>query len=410
MKSRCWCVLLSVLFCLSACGKGETPALPEQKGQAYTGNGVRYESRFWETPETYPFQDVAGREDDLSEGNIRALFFRGADYKGAETRVFAYLGLPAGADGETRAPGVVLVHGGGGTAYKEWVRAWTDRGYAALAIDYQGNMPLKDCPIDTARYVEIPGFTAPKNVSFADGKEAAKDQWMYWATSAAILANSLLRAQPQVDPARVGIAGISWGSIVTAVTIGYDARFAFAVSIYGGLYNAEAETHFKDDFAANPGALIWDDIRPLQACSVPALYAVWSRDSGFTIRSVARTAAAQPNASLTVRENWYHSHGGGMALGEAYAFANACCGLGRPFPALALEGNDIKLTLPAGASAVSASLSYTYDTLINGGTAWESVSLPSADAFANACPTGWEYRYVSVTDDRGNVVSAFQGR
>ena len=128
MKSRCWCVLLSVLFCLSACGKGETPALPEQKGQAYTGNGVRYESRFWETPETYPFQDVAGREDDLSEGNIRALFFRGADYKGAETRVFAYLGLPAGADGETRAPGVVLVHGGGGTAYKEWVRAWTDRG------------------------------------------------------------------------------------------------------------------------------------------------------------------------------------------------------------------------------------------------------------------------------------------
>ena len=92
--------------------------------------------------------------------------------------------------------------------------------------------------------MEIPGFTAPKNVSFADGKEAAEDQWMYWATSAAILANSLLRAQPQVDPARVGIAGISWGSIVTAVTIGYDARFAFAVSIYGGLYNAEAETHF----------------------------------------------------------------------------------------------------------------------------------------------------------------------
>lgn len=67
------------------------------------------------------------------------------------------------------------------------MRAWTDPGFAALAIDYQGNMPLQDCPVDTSKYVEIPGFSAPKNIAFADAEKPNGDQWMCWATSAVIL-------------------------------------------------------------------------------------------------------------------------------------------------------------------------------------------------------------------------------
>ena len=33
---------------------------------------------------------------------------------------------------------MVLVHGGGGTAFKEWVEKWNARGYAAISIAVEG--------------------------------------------------------------------------------------------------------------------------------------------------------------------------------------------------------------------------------------------------------------------------------
>ena len=49
--------------------------------------------------------------------------------------MFAWCGLPAAAAG-TKSPAMVLVHGGGGTAFEHWVRLWNDRGYAAIAMDH----------------------------------------------------------------------------------------------------------------------------------------------------------------------------------------------------------------------------------------------------------------------------------
>src|SRR5579864_1920085 len=54
-----------------------------------------------------------------SEG-LRALYYDGLPYRGTATRVFAWYGAPAGRRG--KVPGVVLVHGGGGTAFRDWVR------------------------------------------------------------------------------------------------------------------------------------------------------------------------------------------------------------------------------------------------------------------------------------------------
>ena len=74
---------------------------------------------------------------------VQAVFLKGVNYKDNETRIFGYLGCPKDASINNKYPGVVLVHGGGGTAYKEWVKQWVDAGYVAFAIDYQGNMILK---------------------------------------------------------------------------------------------------------------------------------------------------------------------------------------------------------------------------------------------------------------------------
>lgn len=48
---------------------------------------------------------------------VKSIFFDGEPYKGKPTRVFAYLAVPKVAPG-TKVPGIVLVHGGLGSAFR----------------------------------------------------------------------------------------------------------------------------------------------------------------------------------------------------------------------------------------------------------------------------------------------------
>src|ERR1700736_6050970 len=55
---------------------------------------------------------------------VRALFFEGLPWKGNPTRVFAWYVVPSNATA-ARVPAIVLIHGGGGTAFADWVRLGT---------------------------------------------------------------------------------------------------------------------------------------------------------------------------------------------------------------------------------------------------------------------------------------------
>src|SRR3954471_13565879 len=83
--------------------------------------------RLFEPPQTYP-------APGFEQPGLEAIFYEGPLYEGRPTRVFAYIGIPQHAPGE-KVPAMVLVHGGGGTAFPEWVKLWTARGYAAIAMD-----------------------------------------------------------------------------------------------------------------------------------------------------------------------------------------------------------------------------------------------------------------------------------
>ena len=67
-------------------------------------------------------------------------------WQGKPTKVFAWLGLPKNRAG--KVPGVVLVHGGGGTAFKEWVQKWNDHGFAAISIAVEGR-PIGATPTNS---------------------------------------------------------------------------------------------------------------------------------------------------------------------------------------------------------------------------------------------------------------------
>jgi hypothetical protein len=79
------------------------------------------------------------------EGPVRSLTYAGEQYQGRETSVFAFYASPATLGSEvkpgTKFPAVVCIHGGGGTAFAEWVHLWARRGYAAIAMDLNGSRP-----------------------------------------------------------------------------------------------------------------------------------------------------------------------------------------------------------------------------------------------------------------------------
>ena len=57
----------------------------------------------------------------FEEKGVRGLFYEGLPWKGNPTRVFAWYGAPEHKPGE-KVPVMILVHGGGGTAFDDWVR------------------------------------------------------------------------------------------------------------------------------------------------------------------------------------------------------------------------------------------------------------------------------------------------
>ena len=57
------------------------------------------------------------------DGKVQSMFYQGVDYQGKATQVFAYYSNPDLIAGKPQSkrkfPGVVLLHGGGGKAFRE---------------------------------------------------------------------------------------------------------------------------------------------------------------------------------------------------------------------------------------------------------------------------------------------------
>ena len=63
---------------------------------------------FAAVPKVFPAADFVSPHK-----NVKAIFYEGLPFKGKQTRVFAWYGIPEAEKGE-KVPAIVLVHGGGG--------------------------------------------------------------------------------------------------------------------------------------------------------------------------------------------------------------------------------------------------------------------------------------------------------
>ena len=365
------CALVSLALCLAApalcgCGKEGENEKPEEKREMTNHavyDRVSLPDSLWQAPKI-----IEDTENDRTEtgigGTIKAIYYR-SDYDGQESYAFAFLGIPEGASADDKKPAVLLVHGGGGTAYWQWVKEWVNRGYVALAMDLEGHVPKKEGTSDNmpADLYTKSQYPAPHNQNYGDADLPIEQTWMYYAVSTAILGNSLLHGLDYVDIYKVGVCGVSWGGVITSIISGYDDRFAFSVPIYCSLNLAEAKGgNLNGYYRAHPAARVWDDDEGLSRVEPPLFFLAMNDDVNAFPDSISMTAARCKNATVSLVRNWLHSHTHAFARPEPYAFADSIVkggdGMVKVVAQPEKSSGSVKITVPEGLS-VKAYIAFT---------------------------------------------------
>jgi hypothetical protein len=306
---------------------------------------------------------------------------------------------------------MVLIHGGGGTAFEEWVRLWVGRGYAAIAMDNCGQIPVGNY----GHWVHDDESGPPGWGGFDQVDSPRGDQWTYHAVADAILAHSLIRSLPEVDPERTGVTGISWGGYLTCIVAGVDHRFKLAVPVYGcGFYH---DTIFENELkklrpeAADRWMAWWDPSAYLGDADMPLLWVTGSNDFAYTFNALqASYRLPKGPRFLCIRLRMPHGHGGaGENPEEIRVFAdNLLKGGGAlaRITASGREGRNVWATYAAKVPVVKAELNYTKDTGRWQDRKWEAVpATETAGRVAASLPEGTRVYYFNLFDQRNCVVS-----
>jgi dienelactone hydrolase len=370
----------------------------------------------YKTPKTYP-------ADSCKRAGFESFFYEGLEYKACRTRVFAYYKTPAGVPPDGGWPAVICIHGGGGTAFPEWVQAWVDHGYAAIAMDLEGHLPKGDFP--NREWHEKAG--PPRITTFGDIELADREQWFYHAVADVVKAHSLLRSFPEINSKKIGIHGISWGGVIASAVMGIDHRLAFAIPVYGcGFLYQTTSPGFKKYFDVMTDQQLkaykakWDPSLYLPGCTIPALFYIGTNDGAFPLDIWQRSARlTRGRKILCIPVSSEHGHIWNQP--EIFAFADAVIGNGNPLIQISeaeIAGGQAvaKVTVTYDPTLHSPSkipgivysvLVYTTDTCDWQHRQWHSVPAKQKEGkvFSELRP-GTKAFYFNITDERGLTFSS----
>jgi hypothetical protein len=370
-------------------------------------------------PATTPWDLVALSEPPdydwaEQESPVWSLYYKGQPYENKPTRVFAYYASPAtldaeGAEGKT-FPTVVLVHGGGGTAFGEWAELWAKRGYAAIAMDLAGCGPSRKRLPDGG-----PGQS--DNEKFGAIDQPFQDQWTYHAVSNVILAHSLVRSFEEVDSSRTAVTGISWGGYLTCIVAGLDNRFKAAVPVYGCGFLHENSV-WLDRFAKmkpeqrDKWVQLWDPSMYIGSATMPVFFVNGTNDFAYPLDSYSRTyglVKGKRNFRITV--NMPHGHQQGWAPKEIGLFVDHYVSGGAPLPTVTEQhkaGDRVLAKVSSKTDLTSANLHYTTGTTPINKLDWETIParIEGSRVVSPAPPNEATIWFLTVSDNRDAVVSS----
>ena len=370
-------------------------------------------------PETMPWDLVALSDPPEVEWSDRenpvwSLYYAGEHYKGKPTRVFAYYASPAtldteGVEGKT-FPAVVLVHGGGGTAFKEWAELWARRGYAAIAMDLAGCGPDRERLADGG-----PGQSDKERFGAID--ESPEDQWTYHAVANVILAHSLIRSFDEVDASGTAVTGISWGGYLTCIVAGLDHRFKAAVPVYGCGFLHDNSVWLERFAKMTPEQKekwvhLWDPSVYIGSARMPVFFVNGTNDFAYPLDSYSKTyglVKSERNFRITV--NMPHGHEQGWAPKEIGLFVDQHVDEGVPLPAVTnpkIVDGQVCAEVKSKTTLTSANLHYTTGTVPINKLDWETVSARVEDrqVISPVPPDEATIWFLTVTDVRETIVSS----
>lgn len=342
-----------------------------------------------------------------ADGKARELYYPGEPFAGKPTRVFAYYARPATGDGPF--PAVLLVHGGGGKAFREWAEHWANRGYCALAMDLSGNGPngrLPDGGPDQSDDTKFRDFDA----------KTARDMWTYHAVVAVVRGHNLLRALPEVDRDRTAVTGISWGGYLTCIVAGLDDRLKAAVPVYGcGFLHENSywkEGRFDAVGAARRARWVdaFDPSKYLPNVTRPVLFLNGTNDFAYPMDSYQKCyELVKGPRTVSVRVRLPHGHI--WTFGEVDAFIDSHLKSGAPLPGIGpmtRAGDVVSAKVTGPAKLKSAQLHYARAEGPWQKRVWKSVGAEIRDGVVSAkLPADRPIVYeLAVTDERGLEVTA----
>jgi len=374
------------------------------------------QERLFSPPKTFDPPAV-----DPMEG-VEPVFYEGEPYLGKETRVFAWKGFPQGG-ADRSVPGMVLVHGGGGTAFAEWVRIWNRRGYAAIAMDTAGCVPRTEGE-QSGNPRERHAFAGPPGWGGFDQMEGKPlDHWTYHAVAAILRAHSHLRSLPQVDANRIGITGISWGGYLTCIAAGVDSRFQFAIPVYGCGYYGYSQCYIPrlENLGAKSSEWMrrWDPAQYLHRAKMPFFWVSGPKDLHFPLESLQPSYyLTKGKRDLCLPVDMRHSHVAGWRPQEIYAYADVAFLGKEPLPVVTgsglKEGEDGKawVAFQHGGPPQKVLFHWTTDRRVSQDRVWHTEEVaaektsPGNYRSEHPVPQDASFLYFNVLDHRGFIVSS----
>ncbi|MDA1054267.1 MAG: acetylxylan esterase [Planctomycetota bacterium] len=368
------------------------------------------------TPPAFTWED--------SEGSVRSLFYAGESYQEKPTRVFAYYATPGTLQGDTKLdqdlPAIVLVHGGGGTAFREWAELWAKRGYAAIAMDLAGHRPHEDVnqhQRENRTRLADGGPDQGDDEKFGSVDKAADQQWPYHAVANVIRAHSLIQSFPEVDAHRTAVTGISWGGYLTCIVSGVDSRFKAAVPVYGCGFLHENSAWIDRLGRLSPQqrdrwVSLWDPSKYLPAVSMPILFVNGTNDFAYPLDSYMKSVAAVPGEKqICITVKMPHSHPAGWAPQEIGLFIDHHLRDSQPLATVgmpSIASGRAKAKCHGDVPITKAELHFTTDTTPINQREWHSrpASFESGAIMADAPPAETTAWFFTVTDARGAIVSS----
>lgn len=369
--------------------------------------------------------------DDSSP--IRSLTYENEKFQGHTTDVFAFYATPGTISGnpakDKNLPAVVLIHGGGGTAFAEWTWLWAKRGYAAIAMDLSGRRPaapqfdpmsgeliVRHSRSNERVRLERGGPEHSHVEKFANVGGDPTDDWQFHSVPAVIRAHSLIRSFKEVDADRTAVTGISWGGYMTCIVASVDHRFKAAVPVYGCgfLYDGESVQRRAIDQLSPEKRAEWirkyDPSAWLPKCQVPIFFVNGTNDIHYPLVSYSRSyGLVKSPKHIRVEVKMRHGHQPGWEPKEIGRFIDQHLLGAAPLPKPGqpqLINRRATVHVKSQQPLKTAQLHYTTDTGRLAERDWKSLPADIDEQMISAIvPENATVWLLSVTDSEGAMVS-----